>query len=320
MLEVPVAKEPPTELRLFAKGATATTKGPVVWNDRAAKATMAAFKASGLDQIPFDVGHGMLNPFAPPEGHKAFGWFTPEARSDGLYAADIEWTEDGAAKLSKREFRFYSPAIMRDGESGEVAELINVALTNLPATRGQKPLVADNTGVAGQHGVHMDELEKILKLLGLRSADELLSRWAERSTLESKVLSVTGEQTVAAAQVKLDNMKIQADSSVKLAARVTELEATIANGARDAKIEALSKAGKLPPALHPLAKTFTLEQLSAFEAAAPVIPEGGPREPAGPVPTALSATELEVVTQLGLDPAKFLAEKQEQAKRLQMGA
>lgn len=322
LLAIPAGGGVPTEIQLFAKGATETTKGPIVFDEKAAKATMAAFKEYGLDLLPFDVGHGMLGGVTP-DAHKAFGWFKPAVRDGGLWATDIEWTPAGKTALENREFRFFSPAVMRDFDSGRVMELINVALTNIPATKGQKPLVADNTGTAGKTGVPMDELEKLLKLLGLRSGDELLSRWSERSTLEQKVLSVTGEQNVPAALAKLDNLKIQATESVKLAARVTELEGSIANATRDAKIAELSKAGKLPPSLHALAKTFTLEQLSAFEAAAPALPASGEagsvKEPATQL-TQLSQTELEVCSQLGVEPAKFLAEKTRLAQAAQMGA
>ncbi|APU89280.1 hypothetical protein Rctr16k_21 [Virus Rctr16k] len=143
LLAAPTDKAPPKEFRIFARGVTETTKGPILFDDDAAKLVMGAFADQGRDALPFDIAHGMLNPFAPPDAHKAAGWFKPEARGDGLYAAGIEWTELGSGSLRRREFRYFSPAIHRDSESGRVRELINIALTNIPATRHQAPLVAD---------------------------------------------------------------------------------------------------------------------------------------------------------------------------------
>lgn len=143
LLAAPTSKELPREVRIFAKGVTATTKGPILFDDDAARLVMGAFADQGRDALPFDVGHGMLSPLSPPDGHKAAGWFKPEVRNGELWASGIEWTEFGANALRRREFRYFSPAVHREPESGRVRELINIALTNIPATKHQAPLVAD---------------------------------------------------------------------------------------------------------------------------------------------------------------------------------
>jgi phage I-like protein len=138
---------PPSRFRVLAKGVTATTKGPILFDEQAATSVMAAFEEQGLDELPFDVGHGMLNPLAPPSAHEAYGWFKPEVRDGALWASDIQWTADALTALRARKFRYFSPAVMRDVKTNRAMQLINIALTNIPATRGQAPLMASSAAV-----------------------------------------------------------------------------------------------------------------------------------------------------------------------------
>jgi len=319
LLAVP-AGEPPTEFRIFAKGVTPTTKGPVLFDDKAGAAVLDAFREQGLDLLPFDVGHGMLSPLSPPDGHKAFGWFKPAVLDGELWATSIEWTERGADALKKREFRYFSPAIQRELESGRVRELINIALTNIPATIGQKPLVASKTGAKpGGERTHMD-LEEFLRMLGVRTAAEALSRFTEFSMLETSLLSLTGEPTRAAAVSKVTNWKAEAATATTLARRVTELEASTANVERDATIARLSSEGRLQPSLHEWAKTQTKASLELFAAGAQVVTPGASGGGAGSgggkgttelaeQTVTLSAVDLEVCKQVGMSPTDFLEQR-----------
>ncbi len=256
LLAIPEGNEPPTEIRVFKNGLTETTKGPVLFDDKAAEAVMAEFQDRGRDALPFDIAHGMLNPFAPPDAHKAAGWFKPEVREDGLYAANIEWTEFGATALRKREFRYFSPAILRDHDSGRVRELINIALTNIPATKHQKPLVAHDADPTARSS---PMLEQILKALGVHSEAEALSAAVELNNLLAGVLALTGAQNAVAALAIATGWK---QSSEALAKRVGELELEGKKIKLDAAIEKLSREGKLPPSLHDWARsTQTAESL-----------------------------------------------------------
>jgi phage I-like protein len=83
-----------------------------------------------------DVDHMSLNSQAPPENHKAVGWFTIEARHGDLWAVNVEWTDDVRAGLAKDppEWRYFSPAYDTKRDSGEIVRLLNIAVTNNPAT------------------------------------------------------------------------------------------------------------------------------------------------------------------------------------------
>jgi phage I-like protein len=133
---------PPREFRLLAEGTNETSKGPIRMSAAAGAHVLRAFSELGRDRLPFDYGHAQLGFVQGYDAARAAGWFVPQVRGGELWAADIQWTPTAARALSEREFRFFSPALTLDAESREVRSLINVALTNLPATRGQAPIMA----------------------------------------------------------------------------------------------------------------------------------------------------------------------------------
>ena len=302
LLEAVQGGEPPTEFMLFANGVTETSKGPILFDEKAALSVMQAFEDHGLDLLPFDIGHGMLNPFAGSDAHKAAGWFKPEVRADGLYAAGIEWTESGEKSLRAREFRYFSPALLRDGESGRIKELINVALTNIPATRRQKPLVADNTESLGNHQGNETMLEEILKALGVKTGAEALGRIVQLNNDKDEA-----EKVIATLK----------SEGVRLAQQLAEVQLAQKNEKRDALIVKLSTEGKLPPSLAEWAKSQSLESLEQFAAGAPTVKPAGNGPPVSPPAagsvTTLSAEEKDVAKQLGVSFEDFIAEKEKLA-------
>lgn len=134
------ARAPPTEIRVFKKGQVATTKGTFLFDDKAGVSVMKAWKSYGND-LCFDYEHYSVNGDSPGDG-KAAGWFKLELRDDGLYAVDIKWTDQAAAQIAKAEWRYFSPTFDFDKKSGRILELVNVALTNIPATKNLPALVA----------------------------------------------------------------------------------------------------------------------------------------------------------------------------------
>lgn len=136
---------PPTELRICGPGKTETTKGPYLFDAEAAKLVMAAYEEQGTE-IPFDYEHAMLSEDVSPHDRKAAGWFKLEVRETAegpeLWAIDIRWTAAAEAGIKAREWRYISPAFYLDQETRRVTEVINCAVTNLPATKQIEPLAA----------------------------------------------------------------------------------------------------------------------------------------------------------------------------------
>lgn len=134
--------EPPKEFRLWPFGQIPTLKGTFTFDQAAAEKVMAAFKDYG-NELSFDYEHQAI--FGPPPAPAA-GWFTLDLRDDGLWAVNVRWTERAAAFLRSKEYRYFSPAFNADGDK-RITELVNVALTNIPATKHMDPLVASRAAV-----------------------------------------------------------------------------------------------------------------------------------------------------------------------------
>lgn len=143
-LTIPVpGGEPPREFRIFPFGRVETTKGVFLFDQEAARRVMRAWRDYG-NRLSIDYEHQALEPVANGPVPAA-GWFDLEVREDGLWAVSVEWTPRAAELLRNREYRYFSPAFYVD-EEGRIVELINLALTNLPATKRMEPLVAKAVG------------------------------------------------------------------------------------------------------------------------------------------------------------------------------
>lgn len=268
LLEMPTVaagKAPPTEFCLFKSGVNATTKGPVLVDADGLAAVMAVYTERGLDKLPIDYNHGMVYGGTGIEGGKAAGWFVPASRNGELWATHVEWLEAAHTALSRREYRFFSPAIMQDYESGQIRELINVALTNLPATNGQKPLVAS------AHGAEMDP-----KLIALCAAH--------------------GCSDIEGLTAKMTELSAQAASGAKAAETLATLTAQVEKDKREALVQTLSREGKLPPSLHEWARTQTLASLEAFGKVAPAVAQ--PAAVTQPTPETPSAVDSDAKVML----------------------
>ncbi|HXG69997.1 MAG TPA: phage protease [Gemmatimonadaceae bacterium] len=134
--------EPPTEFRIFTSGVVESTKGDVTFDADAAKSVMAEYAEHAID-LMIDYDHASLAyaSLDPAQAGKAAGWFNLEVRGGELWAVNVRWTPPAADALRRKEWRFMSPAFNTDKE-GRVTSLLNVAITNLPATRRLEPLMA----------------------------------------------------------------------------------------------------------------------------------------------------------------------------------
>jgi phage I-like protein len=98
---------------------------------------VGAFGERGTDLV-IDYEHQSLKGGQAP----AAGWIKDlEVREDGLWA-QVEWTGKAQDYLKRREYRYFSPVLRIDPASRQPQELMNVALTNVPAIQGLSPLVA----------------------------------------------------------------------------------------------------------------------------------------------------------------------------------
>ncbi len=133
-------REPPKEAKLFTFGTNETLKGDFVLTRNGAEELMLRYKAWGV-KVMLDYEHMSHSPSATPEQKKAAGRGDLELRDDGLYLVNIAWTSQAEEFLRNAEYMYLSPAFKLN-DAGEIVELINVALVNMPATIDQEQLVA----------------------------------------------------------------------------------------------------------------------------------------------------------------------------------
>jgi phage I-like protein len=308
------SKEPPAAFQIFALGETPTSKGTLLFDAEAATQVMAAFQAQG-NELSIDYEHQSLTD--PPVRAPAAAWFGLEVRADGLWAVNVRWTPDADAHLRAGEYRYFSPAVELDSDTGRVLRLINLALTNLPATRSMKPLVA------AKDQPQEPSMKTLLTAMGLKdtaSEAEALSAFGQLTgrfqQSEQELLQLTSATSVNESFGVIRGLKDSAAQLTKLNMRVQELE----QQDREREVEALIGQGKRDGKLAPAQEAFFREMgkkdvaiLKGFLASAPKLVATA--VDAAKVPTTeadivvLSETEKQTAKQLGVSEADFIASK-----------
>lgn len=133
----------PTAFRIFAAGKIDTKKGVFLFDAKAAASVMAEYRLHG-SELMVDYDHASLGAGIDPAlSGKAAAWFGLELRNGGeLWAVNVRWCAPAADALRRKEWRYMSPAFSTEPGSNRITALLNVALTNLPASRRLEPLVA----------------------------------------------------------------------------------------------------------------------------------------------------------------------------------
>jgi phage I-like protein len=306
----------PTEFRIFEAGITDTTKGFIVFDGFSVESVQRLLAKHGRTELPIDYEHGMLANVQLPGTGAAAGWFVPEMRNGELWAASIRWTERAEKMLRASEYRFFSPAVELD-ENRRVVRLVNIALTNLPATIGQLPLVAHELDTPPRAGEHKEQdMGKLLERLGAKDDAEAIAMVEALSSANDGLLTMLGVKDFGAAETAIVEMRELvkqsearatelAEQATELAAKVAEIEARGKAVAKDGLIAKLSSEGKLPPSLHDWAKSLDMAALEAFGERAPVV-IGGAIETAGKAEEKLSDDELAVLRQFSVAKDEYI--------------
>lgn len=134
----------PTSYWLFRAGETSTEYGPIYWTERSAAACAEAASRRGTE-FNFDYDHLSVKPAAVGNG-RAAGWAAREITPAGFRVVGVTWTAPARAAILGREYRYLSPFALVDEKTREIVDVINCALTNLPATHGAQLLLAQRAG------------------------------------------------------------------------------------------------------------------------------------------------------------------------------
>jgi phage I-like protein len=284
----------PTEFRLFRYGVNATMKGDFVFDERSAESTLAMYAKQGVPYMGDYEHQSLVKP--PIKAPACITEFVPAIRPDSvgkpeLWATQVQWTDDAKAELEAGHYRLYSPAFMPDVDAttGEptpdnhIDYLINVALTNLPASYGLQPLVAASAAQTSEGDAmdpKMEELvaklaqaekdreefkgicqkmgDTVLKLTGKSFDDWAKEESDEHDTnaeetkaltaLKAKVCEITGQTDIVAATGALVTLGAQSKELVALKADQVKLAADQAEKDFTALLEKGIAEFKIPPA------------------------------------------------------------------------
>ncbi|MDT4329770.1 phage protease [Methylomonas sp. MV1] len=249
----------------------------------------------------------------------AAGWFHDMEWRDGkgLYAIGVDWTATAKQRIADKEYRYISAVFYYYSATGEVLDVISVALTNTPAIDGLDGL-DDDDGIAtlskrfslpnlNPEHTDMPRPEEELAALRVTHANTettLAALTAERDTLRTQVASLTAERDTAIGELAALNKKISEDKAAAEAQQKADL------------ITAALTDARMVPALKSWAEKQSLAALTEFlQTTAPLpITERQAGDGHTTSTAALTREELAVLERTGVSQEDYLARKAANAR------
>lgn len=320
-----LGSDPPVEFLLLAIGEIDTYYGTFTLRPDDARAISEGFAATGND-LSIDYDHQSIDARSKSGPIPASGWIGGlDVRDDGLWATEVSWTPAAQKLLADREYRYYSPVVYLDDE-GHVMDIDSPGLTNRPATHRMTPLVASRDyevpDDAAPERNDMGEANRVkvgaaliaaLSLGDDASETDAVKRITALREMRREVLSLTGAETVEAAQGVLLSWKAAAEKLPTVEAKVEAFAKERAEAKRERLIEQGLAAGKLSPDQAKeggWARTVELATLEGFLPTAPRVVDLETRKP--PVKQAATITLSQAMDEVraelskaGHDPARL---------------
>ncbi len=322
--ELAAGKALPTEFRMFGPGLNKTMKGEFAYSERSMRECAMFQAARDIPMLVIDYEHASLGAKwanSPREAGKAAGWFRVECRPDGLFATDVEWTDEGAEDLRGKRFRYFSPVIDFDEETREITAVINCALTNNPATFGLKPLAASlavDDETTPTETPPMKTLLASLSLAAQATEAEALSALETLKRDREVLLTATGKASVSEALGVVAAWKQGSEQASVLGAKLAEIEAKAKAAELTALIDGAVKDGKVAPAQKAWLSAMgekDIETLRGFLSAAPkILPTAAAEPSTGTSTVVLTDADKQVAALFGVKPEDVAKAKATVAK------
>jgi phage I-like protein len=133
--------EPVKEFRIFPySDKIETDKGTFKFDEECAS-LIVADRAKRKTRLQIDYDHLAIKAEKPGDA-KAAGWCDVEARADGLWAVNVEWTPAAFEMVKNKEYMSVSPFFGATKKDHRIVVLMNIAITNLPAMHESASLIA----------------------------------------------------------------------------------------------------------------------------------------------------------------------------------
>lgn len=138
--------------RIFPEGKIKTDYGLSIMTPAAGREIIKKFRARGNNMM-IDLRHFSISPTATAKQSEALGWVMQPngleyVDGDGLYATGVRWDPEIKAGLESDppKWMYHSPYYDQDKKTKVITELLNIALTNMPATHNHSLLAAERSG------------------------------------------------------------------------------------------------------------------------------------------------------------------------------
>lgn len=320
---------PPREFRLLPYGRFKAADGsgrpvevPEGWLlDRQAAGALAATFNARSDARVIDFEHQTLHAETNGKPAPAAGWIGKlEARDDGLYAVNVEWTAAAATMIVGKQYRYISPVFSYDKRTGRVLAVAHAALTNFAGLDGLTDLA---TLAAKLFPAVQPEQEssmkfaELLKALGLSEtateAEALAALAALKTNHQGELVALKGTAPDPAKFVEVATLSAVQGELATARTELAGLKAEKHTAEVDKVVTAALTAGKLTPATEGWARSLgksDLAALNAYVEAAPVVvkpgeTQSGGKKPDGSNGTSLSDAQLAVCRQMGVSPEDY---------------
>ena len=203
--------------------------GPWLLTEANARAIIAMAAARSTD-IVIDYEHQTLLAEQNGKPAPASGWIDPrslEYRDDGLYGR-VSWTAPARQAIDADQYRYLSPVFPYDAETGEVLDLLHVALTNTPAIDTAVTTLAAARMAAARSATPADlpsqdpqedymKRDQLIQVLGLAAAatDEQI----EQALAALKTGAAQGKKLTDALELAEDADPVAAVAALKTGAK-----------------------------------------------------------------------------------------------------
>ncbi|MGK0739542.1 phage protease [Yokenella regensburgei] len=224
-----ISKDNASRIQLFPAGWFGPADGSESWYlDAALAQTLIAIAERRQNDYLFDYEHQSLSAPKASGPVPASGWFKKLywVEGEGLFS-DVRWTAKATSLIQADEYRYVSPTFRYD-QQGNVRELVNAALTNMPVLDGMRQVAASLMFFTNDGDSPVDELLEQL-------------RW-----MLNLPITATAEDIKAELQKLIERLAPQgtAAASVNLLNFIEQQEQAIADG--QTQIAALSVASRQP--------------------------------------------------------------------------
>jgi len=273
----------PEWILLFKEGWSEVEKQGKFLIDRQAYEVLAKHVCKRGNDIVFDYEHQTLKDTKAP----AAGWLKELRYDDGVgIMARMEWTDEAAQYIAKKEYRYFSPVFFIRKTDKRVISMHSVALTNAPLINHLTPLLA-KLGATLEEETDMDFFKEIIAKLGMAEDAKEEAVLAEVAKLKDKKPET--KEVVAKDVLDALDLKEESDTSVVVASihALKQTEKGMVSQADFAKLqkqlaqrdatEIVAKAtaeGKITPDQNAWASEYAerdLEGFKTFVAKAPVV-------------------------------------------------